>query len=380
MPIFLKENQELDGNLYQIPDNIHKHLMQTLSALNQYKTSKGYKRLNRLLNPNYNKRLNKKGKQNKGVYLTYGDLKKIDYEFRHMSKNPNNVQRLLNGGDEMFTFVRDLLNQERTKVNKSQYSKDIKPPSVPKSKTEVPQVKEVPKVENKIKSNKIIKESNDDEYHPYFEKLNEYDTYYVLESFENKENIWTPLINPEMYKNALSEFTKYGSFMRFPTKYIYQWFGIIMKNTAILRTCTDLCGHSTYFPIDDFVDFYFNGDYDEWEKYKNNNNEDNDYYAAWDFLEKKGFDKWNVLPDGSDALSDFGLEPIEKIINEYNRNLSPEKVIVLINKILDVTHQRGDLASIFIDGGSKSLTKISEERKIKKIYIKENKLNLLNNI
>ena len=159
MPIFLRENQELDGNLYQIPDKLHKHLMQTLSALNQYKTSKGYKRLNKLVNPSYNKRINKKGKQANGVYLTYGDLKKIDFEFRHMSKDPKNIQRLLNGGDEMYTFIRDLLNQERTKVNKSQYSKDIKPPSIPKSKTEVPQVKEVPKVENKIIKKIYIKEN-----------------------------------------------------------------------------------------------------------------------------------------------------------------------------------------------------------------------------
>ena len=83
------------------------------------------------------------------------------------------------------------------------------------------------------------------------------------------------------------------------------------------------------------------------------------------------------MPDGSDAWSDFGLEPLMEIINEYNSDLSPEKVIVIVNKALDVYHQRGDMASIFVEGGTKALNKISES-KSKKIYIRENQLLKLN--
>ena len=84
-----------------------------------------------------------------------------------------------------------------------------------------------------------------------------------------------------------------------------------------------------------------------------------------------------VMPDGSDAWSDYGLEPLMEIINEYNSDLSPEKVIVIVNKALDVYHQRGDMASIFVEGGTKALNKISES-KSKKIYIRENQLLKLN--
>lgn len=83
------------------------------------------------------------------------------------------------------------------------------------------------------------------------------------------------------------------------------------------------------------------------------------------------------MPDGSDAWSDYGLEPLMEIINEYNSDLSPEKVIVIVNKALDVYHQRGNMASIFVEGGTKALSQISES-KSKKIYIRENQLLKLN--
>ena len=213
---------------------------------------------------------------------------------------------------------------------------------------------------HKLIENSVIKVLNESEdEHPYYERIEDYNTYEVLNMFENKENPWIPLINPNMYQKALDEFTKFGYLDKFPTKYIYQWMGIIMKNTAILKTCTELTGHSQWFPTDDFVDFYFEGDFDEWEEYKKENGEDDDFYAAWDFLEKRGFDEWNKLPDGTDAISDYGIEPLERLIFEYNENMPPEKVLVLINKCLDITHQRGDLASIFIQGGSRTLANIS---------------------
>lgn len=86
-----------------------------------------------------------------------------------------------------------------------------------------------------------------------------------------------------------------------------------------------------------------------------------------------------ILPDGSDAWSDFGIEPIMEIINEYNSNSTPEQTLVIINKILDVYHQRGDLSSMFIQGGSKVLSNISREHfesrnNIKTVIVSENQI------
>ena len=91
------------------------------------------------------------------------------------------------------------------------------------------------------------------------------------------------------------------------------------------------------------------------------------------FLDLIGFYDWMQMPDGSDAFSDFGIDPLENILSEYNENLPPEKVLVFVNKALDVGHQRGDMASIFVTGCSRSLDRIAEhvQKSNKKIYITE---------
>lgn len=195
--------------------------------------------------------------------------------------------------------------------------------------------------------------------HKFYEYLEEYDVRYVLYCFlEDKKNgidkqNWNPLIQPTQYQQALNEFVKYGKFIRFPSNKIYQWMGIIMKNTAILMANTELAGHTMYLPTDEIIDVFFYEDEEKTSYYEENPDE------LMDFLDDIGLYDWMVMPDDSYAWSDFGIEPICKIIEEYNESLPPEKVIVLINKILDITHMRGDLSSIFIEGGRKSLTNIS---------------------
>lgn len=116
MPIFIKENDELKNNMYKIPNKLDKHLQQTLSKFKDYTQNKGYKRLNALVNPEYNKHSDKADNFKDGKHITFTDMKRIDHDFRHMNQNPNNIERILNGGEEMAHFVKDTLNKERTKV------------------------------------------------------------------------------------------------------------------------------------------------------------------------------------------------------------------------------------------------------------------------
>lgn len=367
--LILNENSELNKNKYKIPKYLSNHLKNTLAAYGNYRQNKGYKRLNSLVNPKYNKRNNQNDNET-DKYISYNDLKRIDYDIRHMPNNKNNIEFILNGGSEMANFVSNKLNSERNKVE----------PILKQKKIQTIKANQVKPVKNPTKPIKINEEY--DENHPYYNMLLEYDTYYVINAFKNHENIWLPLINPSMYHKALSEFTKFGQLLHFPTKYIYQWFSIIMKNTAILRVCTSLAGHDSYFPFDDLIDIFFydeDGSYDKWNEYKESIGEDDDYYAFSQFLESIGFYDWSQLPDGSDAISDFGIEPIEKLIAQYNKSMTPEELLILINKILDIYHQRGDLSSMFIEGGRQSLNHISEN-KIKKIYINEKQIYSLKNI
>jgi hypothetical protein len=116
MPIFINENQELKNNMYKIPKKLGKHLKQTLARYKNYTQNKGYKRLNSLVNPEYNKRSDKADNFKDGKHISFSDLKRIDHDFRHMSKNPKDMNRILNGGDEMAHFAKETLNKERTKV------------------------------------------------------------------------------------------------------------------------------------------------------------------------------------------------------------------------------------------------------------------------
>lgn len=397
---------------------------------------------------------------------------------RQEKLNPNSVEYQLYGGQ----LAHDILKKGIEGARGVKTVDAVKPPKPTVSKPNVS--KDLKKGRSKIKlSNPKIKlesrKINESSYEesPFYEYLEEYDESYVLNRFaENPhgKQDWGVLINPSMYEKALQEFTRYGYFQRFPTKYIYQWMGIIMKNTAILIANTSLAGHANgfnYETVFDFIETYYDdrdafleenekiwveiseneimsfisddevkfpineedgihkdGQYDlfmnqaqvdAYDKkreelksarlkakrdasYKkkiqtaiNNINQDNHtynieskdgkYYIVsdmFDFLNDIGLYDWMVMPDGSDAWSDFGLEPLMEIIKEYNSDLSPEKVIVIVNKALDVYHQRGDMASIFVEGGTKALSRISEckENKARKIYIRENQLLRLNGV
>ena len=97
------------------------------------------------------------------------------------------------------------------------------------------------------------------------------------------------------------------------------------------------------------------------------------------FLDEIGLYDWCSLPDGSVGATDFAIPKLFKILEQYNSNTSPEDTLVLINKALDVYHQQGDISSIFIVGGSKTLSQISESTKRKKtIYLTENQILRLN--
>ena len=62
-----------------------------------------------------------------------------------------------------------------------------------------------------------------------------------------------------------------------------------------------------------------------------------------------------IFSNGAYLVSDYGLGPLSRLGEELIDKHTPEDIIVVISKILDVTHPRSDLAELFIEGGSKSL-------------------------
>lgn len=281
----------------------------------------------------------------------------------------------------------------------------------------------------------------------YYDKYNEW---YILDMFANRttERMHWNLIKPSMYKKALEEFTRTGRISTFPERYIYQWIGIILRNTCYINAITILAGHADYSPDYDSIespmdqilrpfgmsvvesdrdmvlnlseealrmvlrykdnvfiegkrlneesmhsDGQLNAIYTQKETGQFDRNEaisrkcnpevvkaieehnkdnasmtisiskDGDFLGTIDFyelLDELEFFDWAVLPDGGDAFSDYGLQPLFNVCLEYNEDSTPEETLVIINKALDIYHQRSDLAAAFIEGGSSSLTAISE--------------------
>lgn len=157
------------------------------------------------------------------------------------------------------------------------------------------------------------------------------------------------LIPAQQYHTLLKRYMHSPEMARIPGSIVNHWFkDIIAPNALTIEYITEFAGHSSYFPGDDMGAVFGTGE-----------NDYIDYREGAEILEKEGFYDWCKLPDGSDGWSDYGLQPIFKLMGEYNENANPSETLILINRILDIGHQRGDLASAFIEGGSKSCDYIS---------------------
>lgn len=194
------------------------------------------------------------------------------------------------------------------------------------------------------------------EEHGCYDLLSEFD-YDIKHNIKQKK--WN-LIPAQQYHTLLQRFMENPTMARIPYNIVHDWFtNIIVPNAIDIESITNLAGHSAYFPVDDVSDYF---------------DAENvvDYETGSEYLESLGFYDWCKLPDGSDGWSDYGLQPLFKIINEYTPNASAEDILILINRCLDVAHQRGDLSSAFIEGGKYSCDYISGN-------IKENKKKVVKN-
>jgi hypothetical protein len=72
-----------------------------------------------------------------------------------------------------------------------------------------------------------------------------------------------------------------------------------------------------------------------------------DYYMNDEEGEKGGF------------ISDYGLEPLMTLMAQLRKETKPEDKLVTIDKMLNVVHQRSDIAKWFVEGGSRALAQLS---------------------
>ena len=177
--------------------------------------------------------------------------------------------------------------------------------------------------------------------------------YYIFESIKYKQKIIFELIKPLEYKRALEEYMKYGQFIRFPENKIFYWKDLVLNNIALLNSLTEINGHTSHFPFDTF--------YDVFNKIK----VPKKYQYDWSYVYKILDTKFNIddyipfFSNGQPVLSDYGLEPLLRLAEKLITQTKPEDIIITINKIMNVAHQRSDLSELFIEGGEESHYMIS---------------------
>lgn len=221
----------------------------------------------------------------------------------------------------------------------------------------------------------ILNESQEEWYWTYGsfdDYLDQYNINYVLNEVQQSKSIWYPLIDAAQYKAALDEFMRYGELMRFPVKKIEEWVHILMKNSAIFENIRPLFGEEEYVPVQEVFEalYGYDADYDAFvagivgkelyvPSYGHITVEEGDDLSIMMYmLQVNGIYDALKMPDGSaDAWSD--TKSFMDYMYQVEEISTPEEALVLINKVLDVYHQRSDLASLFITGGRNSLTQIS---------------------
>lgn len=112
----------------------------------------------------------------------------------------------------------------------------------------------------------------------------------------------------------------------------------MLNNLTKLQAATDLAGHGSGVDLEELVEDL---------GYKPIDGRNTDFY--FDFLET----------EYGAPVSDYGLPKLWEIVSEFPRAKTPEERLLLIDRMLNVVHQRGDLAALFVEGGSKSLSQLS---------------------
>lgn len=118
----------------------------------------------------------------------------------------------------------------------------------------------------------------------------------------------------------------------------------MLKNLARLEASTILSGHGSY-SMEDLAEHHDFKPIDE----ENDPELAQDFY--WEFLET----------EYGTPISDYGLKHLWDLAFKMVETNNAEEKLLLIDRMLNVIHQRGDLAALFVEGGSSSLSELSEK-------------------
>ena len=243
----------------------------------------------------------------------------------------------------------------------------------------------------------------------YYEMKNE-KMIYLFDDFLNKNNHdftktvkWSVVKYPRL-KKIWEDFMRYG-FVR-DVKGLNMIEQKMVNNTMKVEIFTELAGHTSYDPEQHFDDAFRGFIENQIECYRIETTPfDKDQLEIdfdnggkgkrkiepkcvqplhpyiKEFIEKNGYEELSneelykeidellrfkfyeyYMEDpksGQAYISDYGLDPLLKLVDEVRRQTKPEDKLVTLDKMLNVVHMRSDIAAWFVEGGSSALTDLS---------------------
>ena len=172
----------------------------------------------------------------------------------------------------------------------------------------------------------------------------------IFERYEKDEEnginrIKWDVIPAEQYHNLLTRYMEMGEFARIPGDVVTGWFKKIKRNTIILYYLSYIFHRKYGFPF-------------EVVPIKTDNVIE---AQMWIYINTNFYD-WATFSNGREAFTDRAFEQLFPLIKTYNENMSPEEILILINRIIQVSHptqKERDFTECFIEGGRKSCDKIT---------------------
>ena len=97
------------------------------------------------------------------------------------------------------------------------------------------------------------------------------------------------------------------------------------------------------------------------EKFEEDMTREKFYELLFEEMTDRFFNYYQNDPEGKlgGFISDYGLRPLEELLVELLRASTPEEKLLLIDRMLNVVHQRSDIADWFVEGGSHALGQLS---------------------
>lgn len=160
MPIIFvneAESDKLSGKKVAVPKEVSANIKNALNVVDGIKAahkSKGYKRAKTLVSSDdYNKRSTDKNTTEDGrKIISFSDLKRIANDMSHMPQSKDNLQYVIQGGDETRNWVNKELAQMRSSVGAV---RGVKPVSVPSMRKNA-EIKPVPTVKKVGEGKKTV--------------------------------------------------------------------------------------------------------------------------------------------------------------------------------------------------------------------------------